>query len=220
MDNTDIRLADKFQVANTDLVLGMTLNNNPTVQDVFNTVPAWGFPYANSQTGGALGTTPGASPMIGNLAGSAGGLGAYAFWNNLLYAEFALYRSIPQGGVNMSTSTDIQGYAPYWRVALTHDFDEHSSDVVAYGMDTNAYPDGVPITAPTSPQDDYNDVAVDAQYQYLGKKNSLTLKGTCIWEKQNFGFSSGVTTTGISGGVTTVYPTGANPSDTLAALKV
>jgi hypothetical protein len=87
-------------------------------------------------------------------------------------------------------------------------------------MDTNVYPDGVPITAPTSPQDDYNDVAVDAQYQYLGKKNSLTLKGTCIWEKQNFGFSSGVTTTGISGGVTTVYPTGANPSDTLAALKV
>ncbi len=112
MDNTDIRLADHFTVANTDLVLGMTLNNNPTVQDVFNTLPAWGFPYASSQTGDVLGITPGASPMIANLAGSAGGLGAYVFWNNLIYAELSIYRSIPQGGINMTGSTDIQGYAP------------------------------------------------------------------------------------------------------------
>ena len=31
-----------------ELILGVTLNNNPTVQDVWNTTPAWGFPYAAS----------------------------------------------------------------------------------------------------------------------------------------------------------------------------
>lgn len=207
MDNTDIRLADHFTVANTNLVLGMTLNNNPTVQDVFNTVPAWGFPYASSQTADALGITPGASPMIANLGGSAGGLGAYAFWNDLLYAELSFYRSIPQGALGMTGSTDIQGYAPYWRVALTHDFDEHSIEVGAYGMDIHVYPDAAAILDPAAPQDDYNDFALDAQYQFTSKVHSLTLKGTCIWENQNLGYSSTL------GALT-------NPTDTLTTLKV
>ncbi len=209
MDNTDIRVADHYTIANTDLVLGMTLNNNPTVQDVFNTLPAWGFPYASSQTADALGINPGASPMIANLAGAAGGLGAYVFWDNLLYAELSLYRSIPQGGISManSTNTDIQGYAPYWRVALTKDFDDNSVEVGAYGMNTRDYPDSVAITLPASPQDDYNDFGLDAQYQFIGKKNSLTLKGTCIWENQNLGYSS------------VLAPVPTNPTDTLTTIR-
>lgn len=41
-DNTDIRYANQSENA----VWGVTLNNNPTVQDVWNTTPAWGFPFA------------------------------------------------------------------------------------------------------------------------------------------------------------------------------
>jgi hypothetical protein len=53
LDNTDIRYAHhlSFGGANGnahDLILGVTLNNNPTVQDVWNTTPAWGFPYSGS----------------------------------------------------------------------------------------------------------------------------------------------------------------------------
>ncbi len=46
LDNTDIRLVGKPQLFGKDLVLGLTLNNNPTVSDPLNTTPAWGFPSA------------------------------------------------------------------------------------------------------------------------------------------------------------------------------
>ena len=48
-DNTDIRYAHHFSFGgangnNHEMILGVTLNNNPTVQDVWNSTPAWGFP--------------------------------------------------------------------------------------------------------------------------------------------------------------------------------
>jgi hypothetical protein len=179
-DNTDVRFADRTQIGDTDLVFGLTANNNPTVQDVFNSTPAWGFPYA----GGNSAITPSAATQIESLGGSVGGLGAYVFWNQLLYAEISAYRTAPQGG---PASADIQGYAPYWRVALTKDFDKNSVEVGAYGMDLHTYPDGA---VPTGTADDLNDVALDAQYQYVGTEHIFTLKGSCIWENQNWGFSN------------------------------
>ncbi len=52
-DNTDIRYAHHLSFGGTNgnnhsMILGVTLNNNPTVQDVWNTTPAWGFPYSSS----------------------------------------------------------------------------------------------------------------------------------------------------------------------------
>ena len=62
-DNVDVRFADRFIDPNRDLIFGMSLNNNPTVQDAFNSVPAWGFPY---QTGLSA-TQPGFDPKIASL---------------------------------------------------------------------------------------------------------------------------------------------------------
>ena len=180
-DNTDIRIADKYKLGGTDLVAGLTLNNNPTVQDPFNTLPAWGFPYA----GGNTAMTPSTGTLVEGLGGGVGGLGVYAFWNHLLYAEFCAYRNAPQGG-EATGDPDIQGYAPYWRVALTQDFDEHSIEAGAFGISTNTYPNGDPLTDPAAPLDAISDVGVDAQYQYVGKEHSITLKGSCIWENQNW----------------------------------
>ncbi len=181
IDNTDIRVADRFQVANTDLVLGMTLNNNPTVQDVFNSVPAWGFPYATGNTA----ITPSVGTQIEGLGQSVGGLGVYAFWNQLLYAEITAYRTAPQG---TPAAADIQGFAPYWRVALTKDFGQNSIEVGAYGLDTHTYPDGVDPSLGSA--DEISDFAVDGQYQYVGKEHILTLKGTYISENQTWNFSN------------------------------
>ncbi|MEP6991270.1 MAG: hypothetical protein ABJA80_10095, partial [bacterium] len=50
IDMVDLRYADHRTVANRDLLYGVTLHNNPTLQDVWNTVPAWGFPYMSSST--------------------------------------------------------------------------------------------------------------------------------------------------------------------------
>ena len=43
-DNTDIRYANKRNVGGKELVYGATLNNNSTVEDLWNDTPAWGFP--------------------------------------------------------------------------------------------------------------------------------------------------------------------------------
>ena len=47
LDNTDIRYADTASLFGLDLIYGVAVNNNPTVQDVWNTTPAWGFPYSH-----------------------------------------------------------------------------------------------------------------------------------------------------------------------------
>jgi len=65
LDNVDIRFANQGTVAGTDVIYGLSLNNNPTVQDLWNTTPAWGFPFASSP----LAPTPAAATLIdGGLA--------------------------------------------------------------------------------------------------------------------------------------------------------
>ena len=48
IDNVDVRFADRTTLAGKQLVYGISLENNPTVQDVWNTVPAWGWPFMSS----------------------------------------------------------------------------------------------------------------------------------------------------------------------------
>ena len=44
LDNTDIRYANTAMLGHSPVVWGVTLNNNPTVGDPWNSTPAWGFP--------------------------------------------------------------------------------------------------------------------------------------------------------------------------------
>lgn len=71
IDNTDIRYARDFSWNDGDtLVWGLDLNNNPTVQDVWNSTPAWGFPYISSEVAPAPSATPLlAGPLAQNVAG-------------------------------------------------------------------------------------------------------------------------------------------------------
>src|SRR5665647_25548 len=45
-DNTDIRYSNTAKLGNTNVIYGITANNNPTVQDLWNTTPAWAFPVS------------------------------------------------------------------------------------------------------------------------------------------------------------------------------
>jgi hypothetical protein len=58
LDNTDVRYAHQTEITKTSVVLGVDVNNNPTVQDVWNTTPAWAYPFAAS----GLALTPAAAP--------------------------------------------------------------------------------------------------------------------------------------------------------------
>src|SRR5206468_2358242 len=81
LDNVDIRYATHTMFADRDLLFGLTLHNNPTVQDVWNTVPAWSFPFMAPE----VAPSPAASPLIeGALEQQVLGLGAYSLYNDVL----------------------------------------------------------------------------------------------------------------------------------------
>ncbi len=180
IDNTDIRFANHATVASRDLLYGLTLHNNPTVQDVWNTTPAWGFPFVSSP----VAPSPAASPIIeGGLAQNVLGLGAYALWNELVYAEFTTYRSAPQGGVASSSSSDIvDGVAPYWRLALQHQFGKSYAMIGSYGMVAHLFPSGI-----RGRTDQFVDVGVDGQFERgVGHGGVVILRASYLHEGQRF----------------------------------
>src|SRR6266850_5199316 len=72
-DNLDIRYARPVKFAGTDAVVGISVNNNPTVQDLWNSTPGWGFPFAAS----GLAPSPAAATLVdgglGEVVMGAGG---------------------------------------------------------------------------------------------------------------------------------------------------
>ena len=46
-DNSDIRYAHDVDLMGKNLTLGLDMNNNPTVQDLWNSTPAFGFPFVS-----------------------------------------------------------------------------------------------------------------------------------------------------------------------------
>lgn len=191
MDNTDVRWAHDAQLGSMPVVWGLTLNNNPTVEDPWNSTPAWGFPYLGSPSAPG----PDAAPMVESLGGMVAGLGAYAWINNSIYAELTLYRSSEVGQPQPldSTATDvIKNVAPYWRVGWQHDWNQNSTtnslEVGTFGMEAHMYPGGgEPLSGPT---DDYTDIGVDSQYQMLfGSHSSMTIHASYIHEKQQLNAS-------------------------------
>ena len=84
LDNTDIRLTTPLSLGDSELRIGASLNNGPTVQDPFNSTPVWMFPFASS----ALAPTPAAQPLLaGGLVGNSLGLTAYVWYDRHLYLE-------------------------------------------------------------------------------------------------------------------------------------
>jgi hypothetical protein len=208
MDNVDIRYANKLDSKEIDFIYGVTVNNNPTVSDIYNTTPAWGFPFASS----SVAVAPNASPLIdGGLGQQVAGLGAYALWNKTLYAELAAYRtadkvlSIFRAGTDKTTDAVLDGYAPYWRLALQRVWDEgtHSAMIGTYGISARKFPDSLD---PTGPTDRFRDTGIDAQYQYITDRHRFSVQFNWIKEKQDLdaSFAAGAAS---------------NPSDQLRIFK-
>jgi hypothetical protein len=182
LDNTDIRYTYFSRLAGKNLVLGLTLNNNPGVQDVWNTIPAWGFPAASS----AVAATPAAGTLIdGGLAQMVGGIGAYAFWNNLVYGEISVYRTAQSGitrvfGSGTVQSTVVDGAVPYWRLVVQRQLGRHALSLGTFGIVADVYSGGLA----SGPTDRFVDTAFDAQYQYITRKHILSAQAVWIHEKQ------------------------------------
>jgi hypothetical protein len=89
IDNVDLRAATTTLFGEHMAILGVSLNNNPGVQDPFNTLPAWAFPYIASN----VAPGPGASTILDEAFGQkATGLVGYAQLDGMWYGELGTYR--------------------------------------------------------------------------------------------------------------------------------
>ena len=185
-DNFDLRVVDRFIRADRDLIVGASLNNNPTVQDVWNSVPAWGYNVVPGSAG------PAAAPLLaGGLAQNVAGLDAYLYWNKTVYAELGSYRTangiwsfLSQGfSTRRGNQQFLKGENPYWRLALTREWGAHNAMVGAFGMNAKVYPDALDPTGPTS---NFRDVGLDAQYQYILDPHAVTVTASYISERVKY----------------------------------
>jgi hypothetical protein len=189
-DNTELRYTQRMTIAGADVLLGTLANNTPSMQDVWNTAPAWVFPWVPTDVPATFG--PPGTVIEGTFAQRAYGAGFYTWVNNMFYAEITGYRSQDANLAKLAgfSPTDgnprIDGIAPYWRFAVEKTWNEHSLMFGTYGM----YSDLMPTIAGTGQQlnpgktDKYTDVGVDMQYQYIGETHAVTLRVYNIYETQ------------------------------------
>jgi len=185
-DNTDVRLAHTGELDDTPIIFGLSLNNNPTVQDVWNTTPAWRFPFVTSNVAPA----PAAATLIeGGFAQNVVGLSAYTFWNNLVYGEVGFYRSLgfqTLRKLGADTGVDvIDSVAPYWRFAVEPSWGKHSLEVGTFGITAATFPG----RATTNGTDRRTDFGFDTQYQFVGDRDQISLQASFIHEAGRFNAS-------------------------------
>ena len=145
MDNTDLRYANQGKLGGKDWEYGITLNNNPTVEDVWNSTPAWGFPWISTASG--VGPIASSHHQRRVSAQDVAGVGGYSMWNNHLYTDVTVYRSEHAGASTPVTGTgqsyNISGVAPYWRAAWQQTWGSNYLEVGTYGIYVNSFPGAV-----------------------------------------------------------------------------
>ncbi len=185
LDNADIRYAQPLAIAGEEAVVGVTFNNNPSITDPFNNLPAWRFPYLASE----LTPESAASPILdGGLEQQVGGLSVYTLWNDSIYAELGGYRTFSRSfleNMNVIAGDDsldkITNVSPYWRLGYLHDLHGQAWQIGLFGFDPNLRADGE-----SGPSDRYRDIGVDASYQLLGTRQHIfTVNTAYIHENRN-----------------------------------
>jgi len=199
IDNSDLRFANHAALERfglSDFIYGASLNNNPTSEDVWNSTPAWGYPFIFTNAG----VPPVAKPLLqGQFSQEAAGLVPYVFLLDHLYLAAGAYRSAQTSFTNATTGgpgpldstapeVRISGpAAPYWRVAWEQDWDNNSLSFGTYGMWAPTHPPGV---GENGPRNYFTDIALDGQYQYITDTNIASLQFTWIHEDRKFNNTS------------------------------
>ncbi|WP_199155070.1 hypothetical protein [Chromobacterium sp. ASV23] len=182
-DNNDWRLTDHIARANLDLIYGLSFNNNPTVQDAWNSTPAFGYPFQTTHLNSAWSIAPPTTLIEGGLAQQVAGLSAYGLLNKSWYFELGGYR-VAKGGSSflkngVTLSNRLSGTNPYWRFAYSHDWSVNSLELGTFGLDARV---NIDPTDAGSPSDHFRDTGVDAQYQYLSDPHIFTTQASLIHE--------------------------------------
>jgi hypothetical protein len=183
-DNTEVRFADAGTVGEKDVIYGFYANNNPTMQDPWNSTPAWGYPFSGSK----LAPGPAAGTLIdGGVAQQVGGIGAYAFVANTFYFDVGGYRTLSAHlqkslGVDPAGETQITGLAPYWRLAIEKTVGDGRWEIGTFGMAADTYP-GRDASAG---KDRIVDFGLDSQYQVSRGPHDFTGLLSWLYERQTW----------------------------------
>ncbi len=221
VDNIDLRYADRFINANRDLVVGISINNNPSVSDPWNTAAAW-MQYVPAASLSSHQFTDASTPFPSFDVNSSAlaGINAYAYWNRTLYGELGFYGtakgalSIMASGTADADLQQLSGANPYWRLALTHEWGPHNVMVGTTGMVAHAFDVGSD-TSDANNLGRFKNLGLDAQYQYLLDPHTLTAQVAYMRQTQEYSANAMAAATPVyflADGVTPVAA--ANPSDT------
>jgi hypothetical protein len=189
LDNTDLRpYTTTFNLFGNELRVGTTINNNPTVQDPYNSSFAWGYPYITSK----LAPTPSASPILASgFNNNSIGYTVYAWYDRHLYLEAGAYSTLSTWALarigNDFGVGSSQGAMPYLRAAYEWDWNQQAFHIGTIYMQSNVNPvSGVFQTDGSLGRDHFTDYVIDAGYQWLGDGNHIvTILGTFTHEDQN-----------------------------------
>lgn len=173
-DNLDLRAVASAKIFGEDSILGLTLNNNPTVQDPWNTLPAWAFPYTDT----AVSPTPDAGLLIDDpLAQNVLGLSAYGWIAHKFYFEGGAYGSPSRGllnfvGMDPLDPGSINGLAPYGRAAYQTGLAGGSLEIGGNVLKAAIIPGRDRSSGFTN---NYTDWGIDGSWlKTLGKTDTLT----------------------------------------------
>jgi hypothetical protein len=187
IDNVDLRLAHDFVIAKTDVILGLSVNNNPGVQDPGNTLPAWLFPYIG--TAMVSGTGDFGALIDESLGQAVTGLSAYAFIDDSIYAEIGTYRALSpamQIKVGLGAGGDIGRVddSIYWRLNYIKDMNTQAFSAGLVGFNASIQPERID----GGPVDRFRDIGLDASYMYMGSwRHNFTAYASYVREDQTRG---------------------------------
>lgn len=182
-DNLDLRAVNTGTVRGKDIVYGLSFNNSPAVQDVWNTLPAWGYPY----TASGLAPGPANAPLIdGGLAQNVVGLTGYVWIDSKFYLEGGGYTTPRAGtlrwlGADPLDPGDIRGTAPYARLAFQNQLAGGTMEIGTFFLRANLRPGRDRSTAFT---DHYTDIGADLSWLRTIGQDTLSLNARYTHERR------------------------------------
>jgi hypothetical protein len=189
-DNMDIRFANHIVGDKQDWIYGVSLNNNPSLTDPWNSAAAW-MQYVPVPSPSSSQFIDGTAPYPGFASGgNIAGLNAYLYWNRTVYAEVGTYRTADRAlsfmTAGASPRTQLSGSNnPYWRLALSHEWGPHNLMIGTSGMVAHVYDDPTDTSDPAS-VGKFRNTGLDAQYQYLLDQHAVTAQLAYMKTEQNY----------------------------------
>jgi hypothetical protein len=180
----DVRYAQDFAPGGVGTLLGLSLNNFPTVQDPWNSTYAWQFPFPATR----LANEPAPFLQInGAFATQTLGATAYTLIDDLVYLEAGGYRKMSDrlqsdvGIPSPAAEHGIDGTAPYWRAALQRTSGSHYASLGIIGFAPHAQSPGERALG----TDNYTDIGYDATYQFAnGGPHTFNFNASYVQEQQ------------------------------------